>query len=53
MPSDDVAQQLLALSIELLRSRELAELAIGGAWRCVKNCTDGRPGLAPVAMELG
>eukprot|EP01043_Picozoa_sp_COSAG02_P047004 COSAG02_NODE_4461_length_5336_cov_3.180829_1_plen_238_part_10 len=30
MPSDDVPQQLLALSIELLRSRELPELAIGG-----------------------
>eukprot|EP01043_Picozoa_sp_COSAG02_P012295 COSAG02_NODE_472_length_21636_cov_767.911366_19_plen_284_part_01 len=53
MPSDDVPQQLLALSIELLRSRELPELVIGGAWRCVKDCIDGRPGLAPVAMELG
>eukprot|EP01043_Picozoa_sp_COSAG02_P041987 COSAG02_NODE_3530_length_6609_cov_13.933794_6_plen_300_part_01 len=53
MPSDDVPQQLLALSMELLRSRELPELAIGGAWRCAKDCVDGRPGLAPVAMELG
>ena len=53
MPSDDVPQQLLALSIELLRSRELPELAIGGAWRCARDCMDGRPGLAPVAMELG
>eukprot|EP01043_Picozoa_sp_COSAG02_P061910 COSAG02_NODE_8418_length_2578_cov_186.219847_1_plen_273_part_10 len=53
MPSDDVPQQLLALSIELLRSRELPELAIGGAWQCAQECIDGRPGLAPVAMELG
>ena len=53
MPSDDVPQQQLALCIELLRSRELPELAIGGAWKCVKECMDGRPGLAPVAMELG
>eukprot|EP01047_Picozoa_sp_COSAG01_P085103 COSAG01_NODE_18550_length_1067_cov_0.817526_2_plen_216_part_01 len=53
MPSDDVPQQLLALSIELLRSRELPELAIGGAWWCARDCMDSRPGLAPVAMELG
>ena len=49
----DVPQQLLALSIELLRSRELPELAIGGAWQCAKDCMVGRPGLAPVAMEPG
>eukprot|EP01043_Picozoa_sp_COSAG02_P061808 COSAG02_NODE_8380_length_2591_cov_15.477323_3_plen_432_part_00 len=53
MPSDDVPQQLLTLSIELLRSRELPELAIGGAWRGAKECMDARPGLAPVAMKLG
>eukprot|EP01043_Picozoa_sp_COSAG02_P032668 COSAG02_NODE_2193_length_9555_cov_102.183481_7_plen_419_part_00 len=53
MPSDDVPQQLLTLSVELLRSRELPELAIGGAWRCAHDSMDSRPGLAPVAMELG
>jgi hypothetical protein len=53
MPSDDVPQQLLTLSIELLRSRELPELAIGGAWCCVAHCLEGRPGVAPTTMELG
>jgi hypothetical protein len=53
MPSDDVPQQLLTRCIELLRSRELPELAIGGAWACVKSCMVGRSGLGHVAMELG
>ncbi len=53
MPSKDVAQQLLTLVAELLRSRELPELAIGGAWRCALQCFEGRPELAPVALELG
>eukprot|EP01043_Picozoa_sp_COSAG02_P000754 COSAG02_NODE_14_length_56855_cov_512.793661_35_plen_399_part_00 len=53
MPSDDVPQQLLTLSIELLRSRELPELAIEGAWTCVRYGVEGRPGVASVAMELG
>ena len=30
-PSDDVPRQMLTLLIELLRSGELTELAIGGA----------------------
>ena len=31
MPSDDVPRQMLTLLVELLRSGELPELAIGGA----------------------
>ena len=52
-PSDDVPRQMLTLLIELLRSGELTELAIGGAWRGIENCLTGCPGLGPAAMELG
>ena len=52
MPSDDVPRQLLTLVVELLRSRELPELAIAGAWRSVRECLEGRPGLAAAEMEL-
>ena len=51
MPSDDVPQQLLTRCIELLRSWELPELAIGGAWASAIDCMLGRSGLGPVAME--
>ena len=53
MPSGDVPQQLLALQVELLRSQELPELAIAGAWLSLKDCLDGRPELGPVALDLG
>lgn len=53
IPSDDVPQQLLALQVELLRSHELPELAIGGAWWIVKNCVDGRSKLGAMALDLG
>jgi hypothetical protein len=53
MPSSDVPQQLLALLVELMRSQELPDLAIGGAWMVVRQCLDGRPELGPVAIELG
>ena len=52
-PSDDVPRQMLTLLVELLRSGELPELAIGGAWRGFEGCLTGRPGLAPAAMNLG
>ena len=52
MPDDDVPRQMVTLPVELLRSGELPELAIGGAWRGVDFCLMGRPGLGPVAMEL-
>ena len=45
MPSDDVPQQLLSLLVELLRSDELPELVIGGAWNRVNGCLAGRPSL--------
>ena len=53
MPSDDVPLQMLTLLIELLRSGELPELAIDGAWFGVNQCLAMRPGLGPAAMELG
>ena len=53
MPDDDVPRQMLTLLVELLRSGELFELAIGGAWSGVNNCLWGRPGLGAAAMELG
>ena len=53
MPSDDVPLQMLTLLVELLRSGELPELAIDGAWFGVNQCLAMRPGLGPAAMELG
>eukprot|EP01046_Picozoa_sp_COSAG06_P003154 COSAG06_NODE_119_length_23111_cov_51.658613_22_plen_387_part_00 len=53
MPSDDVPGQMLTLLVELLRSGELPELAIGGAWVAAMMCLFGHPGLAPLAIELG
>jgi hypothetical protein len=52
-PSDDVPRQMLTLLVELLRSGELVELAIGGAWRGLEQCLTGRPRLGPAAVELG
>ena len=53
LPSDDVPRQMLPLLVELLRSAELPELAIGGAWFAIICCLTGRPSLGPMAMELG
>ena len=53
MPSDDAPGQMLTLLAELLRSGELPELAIGGAWHAAYGCVLGRPGLGPLAIELG
>eukprot|EP01043_Picozoa_sp_COSAG02_P016369 COSAG02_NODE_717_length_18070_cov_20.762700_18_plen_298_part_00 len=53
LPSDDVLRQLLPLLVELLRSAELPELAIGGAWMAISHCLSGRPGMGSMAMELG
>ena len=52
-PSDDVPRQMLTLLVELLRSGELPELAIGGAWHALFCCLAGRFGLGAAAMELG
>ena len=35
MPSDDIPLRVLVLLLELLKSGELPELAVGGAWSCV------------------
>jgi hypothetical protein len=53
LSSDEVARQMLTLLVELLRSGELPELAIGGAWMAINYCLEGRPSLGPTAMELG
>jgi hypothetical protein len=51
MPSDDVPQELLTLLAQLLRSQELPELAIAGAWRKFEGILSAWPGLAPTALE--
>ena len=53
MPKDDVPIRMMTLLLELLKSNELPELAIGGAWYAVKFCLTGRPSLGPVALECG
>eukprot|EP01043_Picozoa_sp_COSAG02_P041955 COSAG02_NODE_3525_length_6615_cov_2.025629_8_plen_462_part_00 len=52
-PSNDVPKQLFLLLVELLRSRELLDLAITGAWFQMEYCLFGRLELGHVAMELG
>ena len=52
MPSDDVPQQMVTLLVELLRSGELPELAIDGAFFGIYVCLTGRLALGLVAMEL-
>lgn len=53
MPSDDVPKQLLVLLAELIRSEELPELAIGGAWFRISQLFVGHPGLGPKAVDIG
>jgi hypothetical protein len=53
LPSDEVPRQMVILLVELLRSAELSELAIGGAWDAIYHCLSGRPRLGPMAIELG
>jgi hypothetical protein len=45
--------KMMTLLIELLKSNELPELAIGGAWAAIHNCLTGRPSLGPAAVECG
>jgi hypothetical protein len=52
-PEDDVPMKMMTLLVELLKSNELPELAIGGAWIAVRSCLIGRPSLGPVALECG
>ncbi len=52
--TEQVSQHLLALAVELLRSSELPELVVGGMWLTLGfYCLEGRPRLAPVAVQLG
>ena len=53
MPSDEVPRQMLTLLVELLRSGELPELALAGAWKGIEQCLTGRPSVGRVAIELG
>ena len=52
MPSDDIPLRMLVLLLELLKSGELPELAVGGAWFCVNTLMlRGSAALGPVALE--
>ena len=52
MPSDDIPLRMLVLLLELLKSGELPELAVGGAWFCVNTLMlRGSAALGTVALE--
>ena len=52
MPSDDVPRRMLVLLLELLKSDELPELAVGGAWNGIDDIMiRGSAALGPVALE--
>eukprot|EP01046_Picozoa_sp_COSAG06_P009431 COSAG06_NODE_493_length_15060_cov_50.594546_14_plen_563_part_00 len=53
LPKDDVPTKMVTLLLELLRSNELPELAIGGAVTGVFYCLTGRPSIGPVALKHG
>jgi|EP01046_Picozoa_sp_COSAG06_P039352 hypothetical protein len=52
-PEDDVPTKLVTLLLELLKSNELPELAIGGALAGIFYSLSGRPSIGPVALEHG
>jgi hypothetical protein len=52
VPSDDVPRRMLVLLLELLKSDELPELAVGGAWTGINDIMNrGSAALGPVALE--
>jgi hypothetical protein len=51
MPTDDIPRKIMQLLLELTAGGELPELAVGGAWFCVKELLTPRPALGPVALE--
>ena len=52
MPSDDIPLRMLVLLLELLKSGELPELAVGGAWFCVNILMlRGSAALGTLALE--
>ena len=53
LPEDEVPAQMLTLLLELLKSNELPELAIGGAWNAVHFCLMGRLITGAMALECG
>lgn len=52
-PADEKPIKMLTLTVELLRSGELPDIAIGGAYILANMCLQGRPAVAAVALELG
>ena len=52
-PDDDKAIKMLTLLVELLRSGEVPDLAIGGVLYAAGGCIMGRPASARAALELG
>ena len=52
-PDDDKPIRMLTLLVDLLRSGELPDLAIGGAGYAMNSCAQGRPDVARAAVELG
>ena len=52
-PKDDVPMKMMTLSLDLLKSNELPQLVIGGAWITIHYCLIGRLSLGPVALECG
>jgi hypothetical protein len=50
MPEDDVPMRMMTLLLELLKSNELPERAVAGAWLAVAYCLLGRPGLNTAAV---
>jgi hypothetical protein len=52
-PEDGVPAKMLTLLLEHLKTNELPELAIGGAWGGVMYCIIGQPRSGPVALEHG
>jgi hypothetical protein len=53
MPEDDVPMKMMTLLLELLKSNELPELAIGGAWNAIHYCLTARLSVASVSLECG
>jgi hypothetical protein len=53
LPEDDVPTKMVTLLLGLLKTNELPELAIGGAWSGAVFCNIGRSSIGPVAFERG
>ena len=53
LPTDDIPRRMLVLLLELLKSGELPELAVGGAWSCINEImARGSAALGTVALEM-